>query len=152
MIKEKLQNDRYGNKVCIIGGTAFILITQRNGSEHWTFLDVEDYQRLERKVYVSTNGYSTISIGKNMKQTLHRLFSGVAYGEIHLDVHHKNGNKLDNRKNNLEIMAKGDHTRKHMLGHKYNLGNKSRRGKKLKGASSNFHGVYIKVSRKPSGL
>lgn len=45
----------------------------------------------------------------------HRMVWYDAYGEIPAghDIHHKNGDRLDNRLENLECISHGDHTRHH---------------------------------------
>ena len=43
------------------------------------------------------------------------VIDGVAYLSPKFDVHHINGNKLDNRPDNLEIISRADHSRHHKL-------------------------------------
>lgn len=45
------------------------------------------------------------------------------------EVHHKNGNPLDNRDENLEVLSKGQHARHHRIEEfkKYGVGNSRRR-------------------------
>lgn len=53
----------------------------------------------------------------------HRVVALEKYGEIPagMVVHHKNGNKLDNRKRNLKLMTREKHSRLH---YKKNIKNK----------------------------
>lgn len=52
----------------------------------------------------------------------HRLVMESSIGRFlyaHECVHHKNGNKRDNRLRNLQLMTIGEHTRHHTLGKKF---------------------------------
>jgi hypothetical protein len=84
--------------------------------------------------YISAGGYRVISIsvndlysptgytgrGRGTTQILeHRYKMAKKIGRnliFQEDVHHKNGNKQDNRLNNLVLMSKADHTRLRLLG------------------------------------
>lgn len=52
------------------------------------------------------NGYSPVH-RDNARKKYHR---DIKEGEV---VHHKDGNKLNNKKNNLEILSKSEHFKKH---------------------------------------
>jgi hypothetical protein len=71
------------------------------------FVSNEDYETvLEFSWLLTDNGY--IRTTTNEKLLLHHLILGPAacYG---FEVHHKNENKLDNCRWNLEILTKADH-------------------------------------------
>ncbi len=80
------------------------------------------------KARINSTGYYMISTQKegNFEKYLHRLIYEEHYGEIPKGyfVHHKNGNKLDNRIENLEAISHAEHTRLHSYGNKYWLGRK----------------------------
>ncbi len=44
------------------------------------------------------------------REYVHRLIAGAEAGQV---VHHKNGNKHDNRLENLEVMTRAEHGREH---------------------------------------
>ena len=77
---------------------------------------------------IASNGYYIISTTDkgNFEKYLHRLIYEDHYGEIPKGyiVHHKNGNKLDNSIDNLELMTLEEHTIHHSKGNKYWLGKK----------------------------
>lgn len=59
------------------------------------------------KLCIAKNGYSVVNIGKFRTQYVHRLVCVAFIGEIHykMTVNHKDGNKQNNRADNLEIMT-----------------------------------------------
>lgn len=55
----------------------------------------------------------------------HRLVMEKHIGRFlnkHESVHHRNRIRNDNRLENLEIIEKGEHIRRHMIGNKYSVG------------------------------
>ncbi len=111
-----------------IPGAIFQLITLVDGQS--AFIDSEDFTRVaERDWYVSAGGYAvTGHDGVKMHHYVLPQFSTATH-----EVHHKNEDKLDNRKQNLEVLTFRDHI-------------------VLRGAQSNntsgYKGVYWKA---PSG-
>ena len=71
----------------------------------------------KRKPILNKNGYVTLTIG-NKKQYVHRLVMEKHIGRKLLkteQVHHINGDKTDNRIENLEIVFLGEHQRRHAI-------------------------------------
>lgn len=57
------------------------------------------------------NGYWHISFGRKQKYLLHRLIVGARKGQV---VHHKDGNRDNNDRSNLQILnSQGEHIRLH---------------------------------------
>ena len=67
---------------------------------------------------ISSWGYVLILVGVDRYEFEHRLVMECAIGrklDRNEHVHHINGNKQDNRLENLEIMTKADHCRHHSI-------------------------------------
>lgn len=76
-----------------------VLINKRGADEYYT-IDEEDFERVrEYKWHIGTNGY----LVSNTHVKLHRLIIGVT--DTAVFVRHINGDKLDNRKANLQIIT-----------------------------------------------
>lgn len=80
-----------------------------------TFCSHTCYSANKRVGYINSHGYRAVTIGG--KEFLkHRLVAEKSLGRKILsseDVHHINGNKLDNRPENLEVITKREHTIEH---------------------------------------
>jgi predicted DNA-binding protein YlxM (UPF0122 family) len=69
-------------------------------------------------IYINPhNGYCYFNTAKNRKKLVHRVIWEQYFGKIPegYEIHHKNGNKLDNRIENLELVKKGQHQKKYHL-------------------------------------
>lgn len=73
-------------------------------------LDVEDWERLWFYDWrITKEGYAMARI-KGRVVFMHREVMSAPSG---LHVHHKNGDKLDNRKANLEVLTPSEHCKRH---------------------------------------
>ena len=110
-----------------------------------------NYWSKHRNIQIQKNGYATISIG-NKKVYYHRYLIEQYLGrklKHNEQVHHINGNKLDNRIENLTIMNISNHLREHALNN--NLG-KDRKGKEPTNKISKDIINEIKLLRKQGYL
>lgn len=73
--------------------------------------------------FITSSGYKMVYIGAKKYIPEHRYLvekkTGKKLGDNY-DVHHKDGNKLNNSIDNLEILKKGTHTALHHRGEKNN--------------------------------
>lgn len=77
----------------------------------FAIVDADDYERLNPwKWHYSSKGYATRSLPTGNRGTIsmHRVIAGTPIGGI---TDHANGNKLDNRKENLRVCTKADNCR-----------------------------------------
>src|SRR4051794_12209158 len=80
-----------------------------------TIVDREDFERYGHlKWFACREGYAARSVNRADGGVdtilLHRLIAGAEPWE---DAHHRNENKLDNRRNNLKLLSHGDHSMHH---------------------------------------
>ena len=69
------------------------------------FFDKEDLEKIIKNNWHLNDGYACNGKGMPMHKVILGFYSGV--------VHHKNRNKLDNRKSNLEKMTRAQHAIEH---------------------------------------
>lgn len=85
------------------------LIPLNNG--YYTLIDKEDLDKVIGNNWFFNRGYASNSDRDNSRtRLLHRIIHNTPNGMI---THHINGNKLDNRKSNLETMSREDHCLHH---------------------------------------
>ena len=106
------------------------------------------------KALIDKKGYYVITSTKegNNGKKLHRLIYEDYYGVTLLsqtDVHHIDGNKLNNDVNNLELLSHSEHRRYHMLGENNPMKSESARIKLSEYAKGRKRdkSVYIKQSK-----
>ena len=71
-------------------------------------IDAEDYEKLSRVKWQFNNGYAvkSVRVGKKFKTLMmHREILNAPEG---LEIDHKNGNRLDNRKSNLRFCTRSE--------------------------------------------
>jgi len=74
-----------------------------------SLVDNADYDWLNGHKWACTSGYAFAWIDGKSKR-MHRL---IASPPPKMIVHHKNGNRLDNQRANLEVMTNGEHVMLH---------------------------------------
>jgi hypothetical protein len=75
-----------------------------NNSAAVAYISTQDFELISSRTWIITsNGYARES--SDPKELMHRLV--MQCGE--LEVHHINGNKLDNRRENLEVLSRVIH-------------------------------------------
>lgn len=100
-------NKKYNPRILIDGikGTLFL---EQGQVTYQVLFDMDDINLIKSfKWRVNKRGYVYCSYGM-----LHRLIMGSPEGK---HIHHKNLNKLDNRKQNLQVLSHREHSRIHGL-------------------------------------
>jgi hypothetical protein len=68
---------------------------------------------------IDSSGYVRVNVGHGKREREHRLVASGLLGQTPESgqvVHHKNGDKTDNRPENLEVLGSSEHTRLHQRG------------------------------------
>ena len=118
------------DKICANCGKVFrpLRSTSRYCSRKCSWANNGGHNRQDETWWINTNGYieGRVTIdGKKVRVKQHRLVAEKMLGRTLLnceDVHHKNGNKADNRPENLEVISHGHHSRKHNNEREYRRG------------------------------
>jgi hypothetical protein len=84
-----------------------IWLSGKRGKGKYALVDDDDYERLRKyKWYLDGTGYARTYFrekNKQSSQSIHRMI--MNYHEAKLVIDHKNRNKLDNQKSNLQIVS-----------------------------------------------
>lgn len=117
-----------------------IPLYRRKGIAGYALVDEADYPLVVgRRWHLATNGYPSSSLrlpdGRKTVARMHRVLLGLAHGDRTVEIDHRNGNKLDNRRVNLRPVS-----------HPGNMANRSRLNSNN---TSGYRGVvYDKARRK----
>lgn len=94
------------------------------------YIDLKDFFRLDYAINITANGYAVTRDEEGKLVLLHRWLMGVHNSGFHVNVDHKNRNKLDCRRSNLRVCNKSN-----------NEANK----KKRKHSKSLYKGVHTRA-------
>jgi len=101
-------------------------------------VDDEDYKYLSQyKWYCSVKGYAARNVaqdGKKITMRMHQAIMGKQNDKLEID--HKNGNKLDNRRDNLRICSHAENSKNRKI---------------QVNSTSGYKGVTLHVEHLPSG-
>lgn len=119
LIKYNKANKKKTNQIILDESKNYSKIIPTNRSDE-ILIDTEDIEKIKNFTWrVDTNGYVICSLynEKTKKYDLlgriHRIIMNCPDGYV---VDHINGNKLDNRKNNLRICLQSENTKNHVVG------------------------------------
>ena len=99
-----------------------IPVHKRSGVVAHAIVDDEDVAVVgEHRWYLLPNGYAatgiTLSPNNQRRFRMHRMILRMGrWSDEPLAIHHRNGDKLDNRRANLAVVDRGDHLRIHAQG------------------------------------
>jgi len=82
------------------------------GGQYFTIVDADDYEKFSNFYYALSNGYAMRHLPEGGSIGLHRDVMGSPPGKM---VDHRNGDTLDNRKDNLRVCTRAQNFHNHRL-------------------------------------